>query len=77
MQKVNMLAGIAKATMIRAMNVPIEEVARSPALFSLGHRLKSRPGDRSQVPAVVQLIEALRYKTKGRGFDSRWNSLFT
>jgi len=73
MQKVNMLAGIAKATITRAMNVPIEGVARSPASFSLRHRLKSRPGDRSQVPAVVQFVEALRYKTKGRGSDSRWN----
>jgi len=77
MQKVNMLAGIAKTTLIRAMNVPIEGVARSPASFSLGHRLKSRPGDRSQVPAVVQSVEALRYNTKGRGFDSRWNSSLT
>jgi hypothetical protein len=23
--------------------------------------------------AVAQLVEALRYKPKGRGFDSRWN----
>ena len=22
--------------------------------------------------AIVQLIEALRYKSEGRGFDSRW-----
>jgi hypothetical protein len=22
--------------------------------------------------AVAQLVEALRYKTEGRGFDSRW-----
>jgi len=58
-QKINMLAGLAKATMIRAMNVPIERVASSHAWFSLGHRLKSRPGDRPQVPAVVQLAEAL------------------
>jgi hypothetical protein len=24
------------------------------------------------VHAVVQLVEALRYKPEGRGFDSRW-----
>jgi hypothetical protein len=24
------------------------------------------------VNAVAQLVEALRYKTEGRGFDSRW-----
>ena len=23
--------------------------------------------------AVVQLVEALRYKSEGRGFDSRWS----
>jgi hypothetical protein len=23
--------------------------------------------------AVAQLVEALRYKPEGRGFDSRWN----
>jgi hypothetical protein len=72
-----MLAGIAKATMIRTMNVPIERVASSHASFSLGHGLKSKPGDRSQVPGVVQLVETLRYKPEGRGFDSRWNSSLT
>ena len=25
--------------------------------------------------ALAQLMEALRYKPKGRGFDSRWESL--
>ena len=26
--------------------------------------------------AVVQLVEALRYKPEGRGFDSRWSHKF-
>jgi hypothetical protein len=30
-----------------------------PTLFAVGH-------------AVAQLVEALRYKPEGRGFDSRW-----
>jgi hypothetical protein len=25
------------------------------------------------VPAVAQLVEALRYKSEGRGFDSGWS----
>jgi hypothetical protein len=28
--------------------------------------------DRRGGPAVAQLVEALRYKPEGRGFDSRW-----
>ena len=31
----------------------------SPTCFGHGH-------------AVAQLVEALRYKSEGRGFDSRW-----
>jgi hypothetical protein len=34
----------------------------------------------SLLAAVAQLVEALRYKPEGRGFDSRWchwNSLLT
>jgi len=27
----------------------------------------------SMVHAVAQLVEALRYKPEGRGFDSRWS----
>jgi hypothetical protein len=27
---------------------------------------------KSGVHAVAQLVEALRYKSEGRGFDSRW-----
>jgi hypothetical protein len=27
--------------------------------------------------AVAQLVEALRYKPEGRGFDSQWNFLLT
>ena len=30
-----------------------------PPVFSVGH-------------AVAQLVEALRYRSEGRGFDSRW-----
>ena len=28
--------------------------------------------DESEGTAVAQLVEALRYKSEGRGFDSRW-----
>jgi hypothetical protein len=32
------------------------------------------PGSvRSEADAVAQLVEALRYKPEGRGFDSRWS----
>ena len=34
---------------------------------SLCHVLRNRRGH-----AVAQLVEALRYKSEGRGFDSRW-----
>jgi hypothetical protein len=30
------------------------------------------PYSESKAHAVVQLVEALRYKPGGRGFDSRW-----
>jgi len=30
------------------------------------------PLDRVKNYAVAQLVEALRYKSEGRGFDSRW-----
>jgi len=35
--------------------------------FSIEYRVRSNVGHE-----VVQLVEALRYKSEGRGFDSRW-----
>jgi hypothetical protein len=45
-----------------------------PATYSLGiyffHRLPEV--DECMGQAVAQLVDALRYKSEGRGFDSRW-----
>jgi len=42
-------------------------------LASLYSRYQVFPGGH----AVAQLVEALRYKSEGRGFDSRWRRNFS
>ena len=42
----------------------------SPLKTQFGIILSST--DRQREHAVAQLVEALRYKPEGRGFDSRW-----
>ena len=44
----------------------------APAVCGTFHEHRSiTPGN-----AVAQLVEALRYKLEGRGFDSRWCNFF-
>jgi hypothetical protein len=44
-------------------------------MFYLTLMLKNSVDSGSRFYAVAQLVEALRYKSKSRGFHSRWGSL--
>ena len=44
----------------------------SYALDKIWYRRYSQQYDAAWRYAVAQLVEALRYKPEGRGFDSRW-----
>jgi hypothetical protein len=48
---------------------------QSPRLFGLWTRRQQYPSKRGH--AVAQLVEVLRYKPEGRGFDWRWNFSLT
>jgi hypothetical protein len=44
-----------------------------PLKFLTRSQFWSKPDNKSdRVPRVAQLVEALRYKPEGYGFDSRW-----
>jgi hypothetical protein len=61
------------------MNMNENKTINTPAItLSIYHALRKR---RTQITnttpfllwhAVAQLVEALHYKSEGRGFDSRW-----
>ena len=59
------LEGIGYRLYLDGIEAPERISLRLGVFFNLPHYMR-------QGYAVAQLVEALRYKPEGRGFDSRW-----